>query len=78
MPYKACPFCFQTSYSAASHSTTSRQNWFCPCCGEEISTAGSKQYPPPLLSAETAKVQQKKRQHCGSNFLRLLPERKAE
>ncbi len=32
MPYKICPSCQQTSYSAAGDNI-----WICPCCGEDIS-----------------------------------------
>lgn len=34
MPYKLCPACRQTSYSAAGSNI-----WLCPCCGRDISAA---------------------------------------
>jgi ribosomal protein L37AE/L43A len=32
MPYKFCPNCFSTSYSAVEHKI-----WLCPGCGKDIS-----------------------------------------
>lgn len=31
MPYKVCPLCNQSSYSASE-----RDIWFCPYCGEDM------------------------------------------
>ena len=45
MPYKICPHCRQTSYSAAAV-----QIWICPCCGEEISDVGNIRDPRMIFS----------------------------
>ncbi|HHU29328.1 MAG: hypothetical protein QM368_08425 [Bacillota bacterium] len=38
MPYKICPYCGKTSYSAAESPSI---EWLCPYCGKDISHAES-------------------------------------
>ena len=40
MPFKSCPRCRQSSYSASGN-----QIWICPCCGEDLSIVPTTKEP---------------------------------
>lgn len=55
MPYKLCPNCNQSSYSASE-----RGVWNCPHCGQNMTfVASAGEAPEPVPDSRTWKMQKK-------------------
>ena len=74
MPFKICPACGQSSYSACCG-----QIWICPCCGEDLSavTGAAAQRPVVGLHARQQPRQEPRPTPAGPP-LSLLPKRMAK